>query len=299
LNDRPGKCRLAGQISKTSKSRDELMTEHSSNNSHDDAFSKMVGLIETLRSENGCPWDKKQTPESFHPYILEEYHEMVQAISSGDHGEIADELGDLIFQVVYVAYMFEELGVANISEVINGVVKKMIYRHPHVFGDVQVSSSEEVMDNWVKIKATEKHIKKRESILDGVPRSLPSLLRAQQLSKRAAKVGFDWMKAEEVFVKIEEELQELKEAVVENSSLATLEEMGDLLFVIVNASRHLGINTETALSHASDKFERRFRYIENRLQQQSRTLEQTNMEEMDRLWDEAKNREKRSASPNS
>ena len=224
---------------------------------------------------------------------------MVQAISSGDRGEIADELGDLIFQVIYVAYMFEELGIATISEVINGVVKKMIYRHPHVFGDVQVSSSEEVMDNWAKIKATEKHIKKRESILDGVPRSLPSLLRAQQLSKRAAKVGFDWMKAEEVFVKIEEELQELKEAVIDKSSQATLEEMGDLLFVIVNASRHLGINSETALSHASDKFERRFRYIENRLQQQSRTLEQTNMKEMDRLWDEAKNLEKRSTSPNS
>ena len=275
------------------------MTEQNSKGSRDDVFSKMIDLIETLRSENGCPWDKKQTPESFHPYILEEYHEMVQAISSGDRGEIADELGDLIFQVIYVAYMFEELGIATISEVINGVVKKMIYRHPHVFGDVQVSSSEEVMDNWAKIKATEKHIKKRESILDGVPRSLPSLLRAQQLSKRAAKVGFDWMKAEEVFVKIEEELQELKEAVIDKSSQATLEEMGDLLFVIVNASRHLGINSETALSHASDKFERRFRYIENRLQQQSRTLEQTNMKEMDRLWDEAKNLEKRSTSPNS
>ena len=267
------------------------MNEHSSNGSREEAFSKMVDLIGKLRAENGCPWDKKQTPESFHPYILEEYHEMVQAMSSGDHAEIADELGDLIFQVVYVAYMFEQSGVASLSEVMNGAVKKMIYRHPHVFGDVHVNSSEEVMANWSKIKATEKHIKKRESILDGVPRSLPALLRAQQLAKRAAKVGFDWVGAEEVFGKIEEEFQELKEAIAQKSSQASLEEMGDLLFVIVNASRHLGINSEMALSYASDKFERRFRHIEKRLQEQSRTLEETNLEEMDKLWDEAKDLE--------
>ncbi len=256
------------------------------------AFGKLLDVIRILRSENGCPWDKKQTPQSFHPYILEEYHEMVQAINDGNPGQIADELGDLIFLVVLVAYMFEQAGITTIAEILDGAVEKMVRRHPHVFGDAKVSDSQEVIDNWAKIKASEAAIRQRDSILAGVPRSLPALVRAQKLSRRAAKVGFDWINAEDVFGKVEEELHELKQAVSQKSLSAAEEELGDLLFVLANAARHLDINSEMALTAATDKFERRFRHIEARLAEESRKLEDTSLQEMDELWDEAKTLEK-------
>lgn len=265
----------------------EFLNESSS------AFRKLLELIVTLRSENGCPWDKKQTPETFHPYILEEYHEMVQAINDGHRSEISDELGDLLFLVVFVAYMFQQEGFTSLKEIIEGAVNKMTRRHPHVFGGAEAKTPDEVIDNWAKIKASEENIRVRESLLDGIPRSLPALSRAQKLARRAARVGFDWTQPEEVFNKLDEELVELKQAVASGVSEHIKEELGDLLFVVTNAARHLGVNSEAALIETSDKFERRFKHIESRLREQGRSLEQASLEEMDALWDEAKGKEKK------
>lgn len=255
-------------------------------------FGKLVDLILTLRSENGCPWDRKQTPKTFHPYILEEYHEMVHAINEGDAKGMADEMGDLLFLVVFVAYMFEQEGIASLKEIVEGVIAKMTRRHPHVFGEVTVKNAEDVIDNWAKIKASEENIKRRESLLDGIPRSLPALSRAQKLARRAARVGFDWTQPEEIFPKIDEEFRELKEAVASRSQEHIREELGDLIFVLTNAARHLNVNSETALNETSDKFERRFRYIEDALKTRGKSLEDASLQEMDELWDEAKAKEK-------
>ncbi|MEJ2719165.1 MAG: nucleoside triphosphate pyrophosphohydrolase [Deltaproteobacteria bacterium] len=246
-----------------------------------------------LRSDEGCPWDREQTPQSFHPYILEEYHEMVQAMHDGGAGEITDEMGDLLFLVVFVAYMFEQQGTTTLKRIFEGVMEKMIRRHPHVFGGVEVQSSGEVIDNWRKIKASEAGIRQRASLLDGIPRSLPALSRAQKLAKRAARVGFDWNQPQHVFAKVDEELQELKEAAAHEAPSRVREELGDLLFVTVNLARHLGIDSESALNETSDKFERRFRYIEEKLRSQGTSLEDVDLHRMDELWDEAKSLEQR------
>lgn len=256
------------------------------------AFDRLLQLIRTLRSENGCPWDKKQTPRSFHPYILEEYHEMVQALNQGNRDEIVDEAGDLIFLVVFVAYMFEQEGLTTLADIVEASVDKMMRRHPHVFGDASAETPEDVINNWRAIKASEENIRARKSLLDGIPRSLPALSRAQKLAGRAARVGFDWTRAEEVFGKIDEELEELKEAASSGSAEEIREELGDLLFVIVNCARHLNVNGEVALNETSDKFERRFRYIEQQMRLQGKALEDASLSEMDELWDEAKAMEK-------
>jgi MazG family protein len=245
-------------------------------------------LIRALRSENGCPWDIKQTPESFHPYILEEYHELVQAINDRNPGEMVDEMGDLVFLCVFTAYMLEQSGIGSVDEIVGRVITKMKRRHPHVFGDAEARDSEQVIDNWNKIKAGEKTIKVRKSVLDGVPRTLPALSRAQRLSQRAGTVGFDWKDPLEVFVKVQEELREFETAVRSGDSEASREELGDLLFVIVNAARHVGANAEAALNETSDKFERRFRHIEEALGSRGKSLEDVELREMDALWDEAK-----------
>ncbi len=268
------------------------MTESNKSPDPSEQFARLMDVIRTLRSENGCPWDKKQTPQTFHPYILEEYHEMVQAINEGDVSGICDELGDLVFLVIFVAYMFEQQGSTSLAEVFDCVTTKMVRRHPHVFGNETVEDAQGVIDRWAEIKASEENIRKRESFLDGVPRSLPALSRAQKLTNRAAKVGFDWTRPEEVFAKIQEELGELQEAMNQGSAKDIREELGDLLFVTVNAARHLQVNCESALTETSDKFERRFRYIEQQLKAQGRSLNQASLEEMDELWDEAKALEK-------
>ncbi|MCA1960352.1 MAG: nucleoside triphosphate pyrophosphohydrolase [Desulfomonile sp.] len=256
------------------------------------AFVRLVELIETLRSDSGCPWDRKQTPMSFHHYILEEYHELVQAMSENDAEAIADEMGDLLFLVVFVAYMLQQQGGATLEAVIDGVVEKMTRRHPHVFGDAVAKDPEQVMDNWAKIKAAEENIRRRDSLLEGIPRSLPAIKRAQKLARRAARVGFDWSGPEDVLAKIDEELRELKASVSSGSRTHIREEIGDLFFVVANVARHLEIDGETALNETSDKFERRFRYIERALADAGKSFQGTDPAEMDRLWDEAKAQEK-------
>jgi len=230
------------------------MIDTTSTSETEAALGRMLELIRTLRSENGCPWDKKQTPHTIHPYILEEYHELVQAMNEGKPAEITDELGDLLFLVVFMGYMFEQEHVTSLADALDRVTEKMTRRHPHVFGDVQATTPEDVIDNWTKIKASEESIAGRKSILDGIPRSLPALVRAQKLSRRAAKVGFDWIHADDVLAKVDEEFQEFKEAVAEGAPPAIREELGDILFVLVNAARHLGANSEIALNDCSDKF---------------------------------------------
>lgn len=256
------------------------------------AFDRLIDLIRTLRSEDGCPWDKKQTPMSFHPYILEEYHEMVQALNSRNSEEIVDEAGDLIFLVVFVAYLYEQQGLTTLAEIIEGVVDKMIRRHPHVFADAPAETPEDVINNWRTIKSSEENIRARESLLDGIPRSLPALSRAQKLAARAARVKFDWTDAQGVLEKIDEEVAELKQAAASGSPDEIREELGDVLFVLVNAARHLNVNGESALNETSDKFERRFRYIEEQMRIRGKSLEKADLKEMDELWDEAKAREK-------
>ena len=256
------------------------------------AFGTLLNLIRTLRSENGCPWDRKQTPLTLHHYILEEYHEMVQALNEGDKEAIIDEMGDLMFLVIFVAYVFEQEHVTTIGEIIDRVVEKMTRRHPHVFGTAHVTDADQVIDNWGRIKASEEIIRQRGSLLDGIPRSLPALSRAQKLSGRAAKVGFDWTRAEDVFAKVDEELGELKEAVHANDLRQVREELGDLLFVVTNAARHLQVNSEVALNETSDKFERSFRHIETSLRERGKSPQEVDLAEMDRLWDEAKELEK-------
>jgi MazG family protein len=267
------------------------MDDSGSSSEAAEAFGRLVELIRTLRSENGCPWDRKQTPLSFHPYILEEYHELIEAMNRGGRNEIVDEMGDLLFLVVFVAYMFEQQGLASLNQILDSAIEKMRRRHPHVFGQAEVKNAQDVIDNWRKIKATEESIRQRESLLDGIPRSLPALSRAQKLAARAARVGFDWTRHQEVIAKIDEELNELRQAVDSGCQEASREELGDVLFVIVNAGRHLNVNCEAALNETSDKFEQRFRHIEKSLQTMGRTLEQADLKEMDSLWDEAKTRE--------
>jgi MazG family protein len=257
-------------------------------------FGELFNVIRTLRSENGCPWDLKQTPESFHPYILEEYHEMVQALNRGDERGMVDEAGDLTFLVVLVAYMFEQQGFTTVEEIIRTAISKMVRRHPHVFGETQVKDDQEVIDNWNKIKASEKTVLERTSHLDGIPRTLPALSRSQRLTKRAGTVGFDWSDPKDVFPKVYEELEELKQSIELGSPDKILEEFGDLFFVMVNAARLFNVNAEAALNKTTDKFESRFRYIEAALRERGKSLEDADLTEMDALWDEAKALERES-----
>lgn len=253
-----------------------------------ESFGLMLDLIKQLRSETGCPWDRKQTMESFHPYILEEYHELVHAISQNDPEAIIDEAGDLIFLTTFIAYMIEQHGYGTVKGVLDGVVAKMTLRHPHVFGDVKVNGSQEVIENWAKIKASEKLIKDRNSILDGIPRSAPALTRAQKMTSRAAKVGFDWPDIQGVMDKINEELVELKRSMETQDETDIKAEFGDVLLSLVNLGRRLSVNCESALVAASDRFEERFHHVEQQVRSSGRSLEEASLEEMDSFWNEAK-----------
>jgi MazG family protein len=265
-----------------------IMTFENENEPSAKQYSKLVKVIRTLRSENGCPWDKKQTPESFHPYILEEYHELVQALNSKDYPGMVDEAGDLLFLVIFVAFMFEQEGFTSLSRIIEGSLEKMVRRHPHVFAGESVKDADDVLANWGKIKATESSIRERESVLDGIPRTLPALARAQRLAKRAGRVGFDWSDPMDVFEKVQEEISELKEAARMGDQGKIDEEMGDILFALTNAARLFNVNAEAGLNRTSDKFEARFRFIEKELAKQGKTAEEATLEEMDAIWDRAK-----------
>ncbi|MDH5202309.1 MAG: nucleoside triphosphate pyrophosphohydrolase [Nitrospirota bacterium] len=252
-------------------------------------FQELLNIMEKLRSKKGCPWDKEQTRESLKPFIIEEAYELIEAIEEGDPEKIKEELGDLMFQIVFQCQIAKEKNEFEMSDVIRNITKKMIARHPHVFGRANYKTTDEVLLHWEEQKKREGKI--RTSILEGVPETLPSLLRAHRLQNRAAQVGFDWDKVEEVVQKLDEEIKEFKNAVNTKKRDEIEDELGDILFMIVNISRFTGVNPEDALRKTISKFISRFRYIERTSANQGRNLSDMTLKEMDVLWDEAKDKD--------
>lgn len=251
---------------------------------------ELLSIMASLRDpEGGCPWDLEQDFSTIVPYTIEEAYEVADAISRGDMADLQDELGDLLFQVVFHARMAEETGEFTFDDVVKGIVEKMIRRHPHVFADEDVADAEAQTRAWEEHKAKERHAKgQHHSLLDGVTLGLPALSRAQKLQKRAARAGFDWPEVGGVLDKIAEELDEVRVEIDNGDQAALQGEIGDLLFACVNLARYAGVEPETALRTTNEKFERRFRYIEQALCAQGKELEQCSLEEMDELWNEAK-----------
>ena len=251
---------------------------------------ELIKIMSALRGEKGCPWDREQTMESLKPFIVEEAYEVLEAIDEKNPEDVKEELGDLLFQIVFQCQIAREKGYFDMADVIEKIGTKMIARHPHVFGDADYKTSAEVLVHWEAQKKREG--KQRESLLEGVPKTLPSLLRAHRLQDRAARVGFDWDKVGDVMKKLDEEIGEFKEAMEKNNEDAIEEELGDVLFMLVNISRFIGVNPEDALRKTISKFISRFRYIEMAAADSGRTLSDMTLAEMDALWDEAKRKKK-------
>ncbi|MBI4691365.1 MAG: nucleoside triphosphate pyrophosphohydrolase [Nitrospirae bacterium] len=251
---------------------------------------KLVDIMAALRSDSGCPWDREQTRDSLKPFLIEETYEVLEALDERDPEKIKEELGDLLFQIVFHCRIAEENKEFDISDVIEGISNKMIKRHPHVFGKIKFKSKEHFLKHWEDEK--KKEGKKRDSILEGVPSALPSLLRAHKLQKKAARAGFDWEKTEDVLKKLNEELREFKTALKKKEQSEIEDELGDIFFMLVNISRFVGVNPEDALRKTISKFISRFRYIEMKAAEKKKGLSDMTLKEMDSLWDEAKRREK-------
>ena len=255
---------------------------------------RLLEIMARLRDPvQGCPWDQEQNFASIVPHTIEEAYEVAEAVESGSLDELCDELGDLLFQVVFYARLAEESGAFAFGDVVDRIVDKLVRRHPHVFGGAAVADAREQSRAWEEHKARERAAKGDEDgALTGVSRTLPAMTRAAKLQKRAARVGFDWPSAEPVFDKIEEELDELRQELSSGSSPARVAaETGDLLFACVNLARHAGCDAESALRDANAKFERRFRAVERRLSDSGRRAEDVTLEELDRLWDAVKAQE--------
>ena len=261
----------------------------------DSRIETLLAIMAKLRDPNGgCPWDLEQDFASIAPYTIEEAYEVADAIQRGDTAGLKDELGDLLLQVVYHSQMAREVGAFAFGDVVRAISDKMVRRHPHVFGDVQVASSAAQTRSWEVQKQAERAEAGKASVLDGVALALPALKRAEKLQARAARVGFDWPALEPTVDKVHEELGELTQAAAANEPQARLqEEIGDLLFAMVNVARKLEIDPETALRDANAKFERRFHAIEAALAARGKTPDQSSLEEMDALWDSAKEAERR------
>lgn len=254
---------------------------------------ELLAIMAALRTPgSGCPWDLEQSFRTIAPYTVEEAYEVADAIERDDMPALKDELGDLLFQVVFHARIAEEAGAFDFNDVAGAIADKMRRRHPHVFEAQDGRDAQRQTALWEQQKAQERKAKGAESLLDDVPLALPGMTRAVKLQKRAARVGFDWTDARSVLSKIAEETQELVRAADMKSADAVEDEFGDLLFVIANLSRHLGVDPEAALRRTNEKFVRRFRHIEQRLAAQSRALEEASLEEMEDLWTEAKQRER-------
>ena len=259
---------------------------------------QLLDVMSQLRDPKaGCEWDIAQTPETIAPYTIEEAYEVADAIASGDLDQLKDELGDLLFQIIFYSQMSREKGGFDFDDVVEGIITKMRNRHPHVFGTAQKNSPQEQNIAWEAQKAEERKAKAiksghRASALDGVALALPSLMRAQKIQKRAANEGFDWPDLGPVIAKVREELQELEMEIETSSPTQRIaEELGDLFFASVNLARHVDVDAETALKKATEKFERRFRYIENDVRSTGREPKETGLEEMERLWSKAKAQE--------
>lgn len=268
------------------------------------SFDELIAVMARLRAPGGCPWDREQTYASLSQYLLEEAYEAFDAIheadATGDTANLREELGDLLLQVVFHATIGAEKGDFTIDDVAEGVSQKLILRHPHVFGDAKLEHAQDVLDNWDTLKANERKAsgkadKTKDSILDDVPVHFPALLEGLKISKKAAKTGFDWKETEDIFEKLHEEVNELKAAMETRDEGEIGEEIGDLLFVIVNLARRLDVEPETALKKTNRKFRKRFKFIEDALKAEGKRLEDSTLDEMDALWDRSKIRKSETA----
>ena len=251
-----------------------------------EAFGRLLTIMDELRA--GCPWDREQTLESLRHLTIEETYELSDAILNQDLDEVKKELGDLMLHLVFYAKIGDEQGAFNIKDVLDGISEKLIVRHPHIYGEVKVNNAEDVKENWERIKLKEG----KKSVLQGVPNSLPALLKSYRMQEKAGGVGLEWKRTEEVREKVQEELNELKHEVVSHAEADRLEdEFGDLMFALVNYARYLNINPEDALERTNRKFKRRFTYIEEMALETGKNLHEMSLEEMDALWNEAKTHE--------
>ncbi len=252
-------------------------------------FVRLIEIIERLTAPDGCPWDREQTPETVKKYILEEAYELVEAIDSEDTEEVCEEIGDLFFMLLFLAHMYQRKGHFEIHHCLQKSAQKMIRRHPHIFGQTSVRGTEDVVANWQAIKAEESKKKgKKHSALGNLPKAMPALQRAFRLGERASRVGFDWLKAEDVWEKIYEEQRELKEAIEGGDKEATREEIGDLLFTLANMARLLGVNPEEALQQSASKFVKRFHNMEEQASAAKADLTDLDQNFLEDLWNKAK-----------
>ena len=264
------------------------------NRNHSD-FDQLLTIMQKLRGPGGCPWDAEQTHESLTRYLLEETYEVIEAIDDKSPQHLKEELGDLLLQPVFHAAIAEEKGDFTINDVINTLCEKLIRRHPHVFGDLEIKDSQAQIENWERIKKDEKGAE-RPSALSGIPNHLPALLRAHKISEKASRVGFDWEHSDQVFAKVMEELHEFEEAWAGGDPQRMEDELGDLLFSIVNLGRFLALDPEEALRKTINRFQKRFSYVEEAMHGQGKQMQNTSLEEMDRLWELAKKEEQRADS---
>jgi len=261
-------------------------------NSAGAAFDALLSLMARLRAEGGCPWDREQTRASLKPYLIEEAYEVVQAIEESDIDHLVEELGDLLFQVVFHCQVASEAGEFGMVDVLERLTAKMVRRHPHVFGGSVVKDAGEALAQWERIKHAEANGDERpRSVLDGVPGNLPALLRAQRLQVKVGRVGFDWARWEDAWSKVREEVEEVDEAMRGADAARVRDELGDLLFAMVNVARLQGFDAEDCLRHAADKFTRRFKEVEADMRAGGRTVSEVSAEELDRAWETVKARE--------
>ncbi|HEX2946913.1 MAG TPA: nucleoside triphosphate pyrophosphohydrolase [Clostridia bacterium] len=255
-------------------------------------FNDLLQVMERLRAENGCPWDREQTHESLKIYLIEETYEVLEALDAGDMKKFCNELGDLLLQIVFHAQIAKENGVFDMDDVTTEICQKLISRHTHIFGDAKADTAEQVIENWEAIKKKEKQIKSQTGVLKDVPSNLPALMRSYKVQQKAAQVGFDWDDIEDVFGKVDEEIQELRDVYKSKNVERITDELGDALFALVNLSRFLKIQPELALTGTVGKFIRRFEYIEQQSAKEGKKLEDMSLAEMDVLWNEAKAKER-------
>lgn len=253
-----------------------------------DTLPRLVGLMQRLLAPDGCPWDREQTLTTLLPYLVEETYEVVDALHAGSVPDHREELGDLLLQIVFQAELRHTEGAFGIDDVIDGIVRKLVRRHPHVFGEVQAKNAGEALASWAKLKAEEKAKQGKKGALDGIPRSAPALVRATRAGEKASAVGFDWPEVAGVRDKVAEEMREFDDACRAGDRAAMYHELGDLLFSIVNLARKLDLDAENALREATDRFGRRFRYMEEQLEAQGRAVKDASLDEQNALWDEAK-----------
>ena len=253
-----------------------------------DSFASLFTIIARLRSPDGCPWDREQSPASIRNNIVEEAYELVEAITEKDHGHIKEESGDLFMLATMVAYMFEEEKSFSVAQALDSVSEKLVRRHPHVFGDSDANTPDAVVEQWNQIKEQKEGRRKKDSLLDEVPRHLPPLERAYKIQKKAAKVGFDWTHIDLVWDKIEEELKESRDAFNAKNGDELESEIGDLLYSVINLARFSGIDPAIALQRTNEKFSHRFRHVEKRMREEGLSLSAEHMLSMDKFWEEAK-----------